>query len=326
MENEESKADNKENISVIGKMRENPWILSTFVLGILTLILIVGSFSGTFIGQVVSEDKVGQNLLNYFNSNGVQNLTIDSVDEVSGVYKVNFDYQGAIVPYYVTKDGKYAGSLSPVSFSNSNSNSKTQAQEIPKSDKPKVELFVMSYCPYGTQAEKGILPVVSLLGDKIDFKVRFVHYTLHGEKEDLENNRELCIREEQGQDKLNKYLVCILDSDNPNAPADVSVCEKEAGIDSSKLQTCVNNKADDYYKLDSKLSQDYGVQGSPTLIINGVDSSAGRNPQSYLDGVCDAFNNAPSECSRTLSSANPSAGFGSESMTNVANTHPEEQC
>ncbi len=45
----------------------------------------------------------------------------------------------------------------------------------------------MSYCPYGTQAEKGILPVVALLGDKIDFKLRTVHYVLHGDKEDLEN-------------------------------------------------------------------------------------------------------------------------------------------
>ena len=111
-------------------------------------------------------------------------------------------------------------------------------------------------------------------------------------KEDIENNRQLCIREEQGQDKLNKYLVCILDSDNPNAPKDVSVCEKEAGIDSAKLQTCLKNKADSYFASDSALSQGYGVQGSPTLIINGVQSSAGRTPASYLDGVCSAFNTA----------------------------------
>jgi len=34
------------------------------------------------------------------------------------------------------------------------------AQELPKTAKPKVELFVMSHCPYGTQAEKAMIPVV----------------------------------------------------------------------------------------------------------------------------------------------------------------------
>ena len=37
----------------------------------------------------------------------------------------------------------------------------------PKKEKPEVELFVMSHCPFGTQIEKGMLPVARLLGDKI---------------------------------------------------------------------------------------------------------------------------------------------------------------
>ena len=115
---------------------------------------------------------------------------------------------------------------------------------------------------------------------------------------------------EESQDKLNKYLVCILDSDNPQEPADVSACEKEAGIDSAKLETCMEDSAEDYFASDSELSEGYGVRGSPTLIINGVQSSAGRSPASYLAGICDAFNEAPEECDEELSSASPSAGFG----------------
>ena len=108
---------------------------------------------------------------------------------------MNFNYQGVVVPVYLTKDGVLAGSLNniePVS-----STVAPTQENLPKSDKPVVELFVMSYCPYGTQAEKGILPVLALLGDKIDFKLRMVHYILHGEPEDLENKRQLCIREEE---------------------------------------------------------------------------------------------------------------------------------
>ena len=44
----------------------------------------------------------------------------------------------------------------------------TPSQEITKTDKPNVELFVMSFCPYGVQAETAMKPVVDLLGDSAD--------------------------------------------------------------------------------------------------------------------------------------------------------------
>ena len=40
--------------------------------------------------------------------------------------------------------------------------------------KPQVELFVMSYCPYGVDAEKELLPFFSKHIDEIDFKLRFI--------------------------------------------------------------------------------------------------------------------------------------------------------
>lgn len=62
-----------------------------------------------------------------------------------------------------------------------------------KSDKPTVELFVMSYCPYGTQMEKALIPAKELLGDKANISIKFVAYTMHGAKETQENTRQYCI-------------------------------------------------------------------------------------------------------------------------------------
>jgi len=295
------------------KLKKNPWMISTIVLGIIVVILLVGGFGG-ITGNVISEDFAGEKILDFASSQGAD-ADLVKINDKGNLYEVVLLMEGSEFPVYITKDGNYFISQ-PVPLTVLNSQTPTQqtqtptSENIPKSDKPKVELFVMSYCPYGTQAEKGILPVVALLDDKIDFKLRTVHYILHGEKEDIENKRELCIREEQGQDKLNRYLVCILDSDDINVPADVVSCEKEAGIDSAKLQTCLTTNADDYYAADSELSEGYGVRGSPTLIINGVESRAGRSPASYLSGICDAFNNAPEECNEQLSLSTPSAGFG----------------
>jgi hypothetical protein len=58
------------------------------------------------------------------------------------------------------------------------------------------------------------------------------------------------------------------------------------------------------------LSKNYGVQGSPTLVVNGEMTNSGRDSDSYLNTVCSAFNEVPEECMQELSGAAPSPGFG----------------
>jgi predicted DsbA family dithiol-disulfide isomerase len=95
---------------------------------------------------------------------------------------------------------------------------------------------------------------------------------------------------------------------------------KNASIDQTKLNTCIKDKYDTYYAADSALSEDYGVRGSPTLVINGVEVQTGRSPAAMLATICAAFNTAPEECNTQLDSRSPSAGFGwSVSQGNAAN-------
>lgn len=312
---EESKG--KENVSTVGKMRENPWIVSTLVLGILSLILIVGNFSGSLTGHVVSEKNIGQQMLDYFASNGVQNLKLDSVDEVSGVYKINFDYNGAVVPYYVTKDGKYAGSLSPISSkSDSSDSTDTASKDIPKSDKPVVELYVFTYCPYGLQMEKAMIPVVKLLGDKIDFKIRQIG-AMHGDFEKVEAERQLCIEKNYPTKFLDYVLAfaedttCSSGSDSACVTKKVNSLYSKFGIDANKINSCMKSEGEKLYNAELSNSEAKGVSGSPTVIVNGVQASLSRSPDAVKKSVCDAFKKSPSECSQTLSTSQSSAGFGS---------------
>ncbi len=299
----ERKKSGYEKGELLETVRGNPWIISTFVLGALVLILLIsnlGVMTGGFItGGAIGVNEAGEKLLNFYQARGVEGLSLDSVEEESGLYKINFDYQGSIIPIYMTKDGKYllAGNLNPIDFEAS-----PQSQDIPKSDKPKVELFVMTHCPYGTQAEKGIIPTIKALGDTIDAKIRFVHYFMH-DPEKEETPRQVCIREEQSE-KYYAYLECFLED------GDSDRCLTEAGIDKNKLDSCIKNNAEGYYAADSELSKGYGVGGSPTLVINGQIVDSGRDSQSFLDTICSAFNNAPKECEQELSSTTPSPGFG----------------
>lgn len=205
---------------------------------------------------------------------------------------------------------------------NANANTNQTAQQPTKNDKPVIELFVMSHCPYGTQIEKGILPVLDLLKDKISFNLKFCSYAMHGEVELQEQLRQYCLQQEQ-TDKLQTYLKCYLEAGDSNA------CQAQVGVDKNKLASCVD-ATDKQYKVTENYNNKatwqgnypsfgvyaadntkYGVQGSPTLVINGTTVSANRDPQSLLQAVCSAFTTAPAECGQTLSSAAPSAGFGS---------------
>jgi protein-disulfide isomerase len=102
------------------KLRGNPWILSTFVLAVLVAVLLAGSLGSiSFTGNAISADDAGNILKSLYESGGVTGLSVDSVREVSGVYEVDFLYQGNTVPVYITKDGKYAGSLDLVNGTSS---------------------------------------------------------------------------------------------------------------------------------------------------------------------------------------------------------------
>ena len=207
---------------------------------------------------------------------------------------------------------------------NQNAQPQTPPPAVPKTDKPKVELFVMAYCPFGLQMEKAYLPAWNLLKDKADIDVKFVSYSMHGKKEVDENTRQYCIEQNQPA-KYQTYLKCFTGKD------DYKGCLGTAGISEGSLTSCIDatNKKfailDKYndkstwlsgqypvYPVHQDLNDKYGVQGSPTLVINGVQADVGRTADAVKQAICAAFNTAPAECGQTLPNTAYQAGFGYE--------------
>ena len=293
------------------------WIVATIILAALLILVLFTGFS--FTGQV-TKNSVEKNFLNFANAAGVT-ATINNIETFgANLYVINASINGQEGVLYVTKDGKYLTSyVSSMTVSKeTTSEPEETTTEVVKSDKPIVELFVMTHCPYGTQAEKGFIPAIQNLGSTIDAKVRFVHYFMHGDKEEQETYNQVCIREEQSAKYLS-YLSCFLEDGNSTR------CISKIGIDQKKLNTCLANdytKAKEYYAVDSQLSEKYGVQGSPTLVINGVQISTARDAASMLDAICTTFTTAPESCGVKLSTASPSSGFG----TGTASSASSAQC
>lgn len=304
MEKEKKQKEEKETIK---KDKEKFWRNISILFGVLFIGILIFTISVNkrCTGNVVlSGEEVGKKLVGYLNTIADDTVSYVSYEDLGSLYEIVVEYKGNAIPVYATKDGNYW--IQGVSkITSTATTQKPSSKQVEKSDKPLVELFVMSYCPYGLQAEKGIIPVFEKLGNKIDAKIRFVHYTMHGQKEDEENYRQICIREEQGS-KYYDYLKCFIGS------GDYLQCLNNAGIDKNKLDDCIKNRASNYYKEDSSLSQKYGVEGSPTLVINGVKVSSGRSPAAYLQTICSAFVNPPTECKENLSTVTYSPGFGYE--------------
>lgn len=299
--------------------------------GILFVLLLISVFTGNGkqeSGEELSVEEAKEKALSYINTNLMQPGTsamVKNIEDIGNLYKIKLDISGREFDSYLTKDGSL---LFPSVVDLNEEVEKPEQPEQPtqqppaadlvKSDKPDVQLFVMSHCPFGTQAEKGMIPVAELLEDKIDFEIKFVNYAMHGEKETTEQLNQHCIKIEQGS-KFLPYLKCFLKE------GDGESCISEIGINKAKLESCAK-KTDAEFKITENLqnpsgrypafllydeeNKKYGVRGSPTLVVNDKVVSSARSPSAYLATICGAFNEAPEECSTQLSSQNPSSGFG----------------
>ncbi len=286
-EKDESEKDSKS--SIIGNMRENPWILSTFVLGVLVLILIVGSFSGTLTGHAVSANDAGQQMLDYFNSNGVQGLAVDSVDEVSGVYKINFEYNGAVVPYYVTKDGKLAGSLSPVKITNSDSTDSSNSQSTSSSARVDVGVdddaikgdsnalvtiieFSDYECPFcGRYFQQTYPQIIREYVDSGKVKIVFRDFPLSFHENAQKAGEAAECAGEEGNEAYWKMHDKLFENQDKLDIDSLKQYAKDIGLNSNNFNKCLDSgKMASEIQKDFKDGQDAGVSGTPAFFINGI--------------------------------------------------------
>ncbi|MEK6855184.1 MAG: thioredoxin domain-containing protein [Nanoarchaeota archaeon] len=93
----------------LGKTRSNPWIISTFVLGIVLVVFLIFSFTGSLTGNVVNAETAGKNVVDFINSNPALGAKVEllSTEREDSLYKVNVKFQGQEIPLYATLDGKF---------------------------------------------------------------------------------------------------------------------------------------------------------------------------------------------------------------------------
>lgn len=280
-------------------------------------------------GQL-SPEKAAERVVNFINNVALQGqatASLVSVEKQSGLYRLRIKINDQEFESYVTRDGKLLfGPATEITEESLNQNTETS---VPRTDVPKVELFVMSFCPYGNQAEELMMPVAKLLKNKADIKLHYVIYSnyrgggpdycldkenkycsMHGINELNQNVRELCVQKYY-KEKIWEFVKEINNNCGLN---NIETCwegiAKNLGIDIGKIKTCQKNEALDMLAKEVALNKKYGISGSPQLIINGVEYQGARNSNSYKNQICAAFNNPPQECSQDLDSQSSASQGG----------------
>ncbi len=165
-----------------------------------------------------------------------------------------------------------------------------------------VELYVMSQCPYGVQAEEAFKTVVADLGADIDFKVEFIGReengelsSLHGPPEVMGNIAQACAM--KYSPKWFEFIHCQNESYKAVA-VNWESCLKTVGLPVEKVTACINGEeGKSLVKASFAKANAADVQGSPTIHIAGKDYGGDRSPKGLMRAICDAYAGAkPGAC------------------------------
>ena len=308
--------------------------LVILILSIVCLVLagtlIYSHFPGFETLELTKEDVVNKALA-YINENLLSGDTkatsTGEITEEKGLLKGLYKFQVKIgeqeFSSYVTKDGEI---LFPQAINleekvaasqgeNQGETPKT-CEDIPKNDKPVLEAFVVSFCPFGTQMQRILAEIVKNIPElaeniKIEYMGQIQNEeisSMHGEEEAEENLIQICLREEQ-EEKFFNYLSCFLREGKTDK------CLKEAGIDEEKLSQCMedSSRGISYASEDFEAQNNYRVTGSPALILNVEEVSefdfGGRTAEAVKTLLCCGFITEPEFCEKALSEEQAAAGF-----------------
>jgi hypothetical protein len=155
-----------------------------------------------------------------------------------------------------------------------------------------------------------------------------LYSSLHGRMEANQDVREICAYN-MNEDKTNWWT--FVDNVNQNCTAqNADTCwedqAKKAGFDTAKITECFNTQAGQLIDKEIALTDQYKVQGSPTLIVNGVTfppetayttdgkgslkigskvftEAQFRTADAIKESICASFKKAPKECKTVLTDA-----------------------
>ena len=161
--------------------------------------------------------------------------------------------------------------------------------------KVKVEFYVMSKCPFGTQVEEGIKPVLDEIGDRVDFQLDFIATenspgqfdALHGEPEVKGNIVQLCAIKHHPEARKYMGFIACQNKNMRGIPEGWEACAGEAGLDVAKIKSCADGAdGKSLLSASAKRAQARQASGSPTIFIANEAYQGGRAKNDFMRAIC----------------------------------------
>ncbi|MCK5473858.1 MAG: hypothetical protein KAI53_00490 [Candidatus Aenigmarchaeota archaeon] len=311
-----------------------PWKITTGILAIL-LIAVIAMPGNENTNSNALDETAAKELAETFIQSSLLGpeveLDIDDIEENNGLYALNLTVtangQAQKATSYLSLDGKMffvqGMNIDEV---------KAQAKEVqepvaaapteyPKADKPTLEVYTMSFCPYGMQANKLTAPVAEMLSSVANIEPHWVIYgteyyagqeetycvgdfcSMHGKYEVEENVRQMCVWE-NNPDKYWDYTLYIAENCNK---ANLDTCWKDAAdsvsVSVSTIETCATNEGLALLAAEKALNEKNGVGGSEHLRLNDMQLSMSDyrwSSEKLKTLICNSFNDAPEICGQTI--------------------------
>lgn len=184
--------------------------------------------------------------------------------------------------------------------------------------KNKLDVFVMSQCPYGVRtvdAMKDVLDNFDKDNKLIDFELNYIGQerdgnlsSMHGQAEVDENLRQICAQ--KIYKKGYKFMDYVLCRNKDYRSTDWESCAK-GGISAAAIKKCAEgDEGKQLLSASYKKASDLGISGSPGWLLNNKYDMNARNPEAIKKEFC-AKNPGVKGCDNQLSAESNAPPAGS---------------
>ena len=182
------------------------------------------------------------------------------------------------------------------------------ASKLQTQAKVKVELFVMSQCPFGVRAEEALAPVLNEFGERVDFQLRFIakptgdgFTSLHGQPEVDEDMRQAVMAAQFPQQYFDYVVARASDYRNTEwQPAAIA-----AGMEVAAVEGFARSEAGRrLFAENIRRANELRITASPTILLDG---------EKYTGKILPAIA-AATAYGKTSAAVAPSAMNGTEAM------------
>jgi len=183
----------------------------------------------------------------------------------------------------------------------------------------RLEVFVMSQCPFGVLALNSMKEVMGAFGDTLQFQVHYLadetapgtFESLHGAGEVEEDLRQVCVQ--RLARKTSDFLAYLWCRNEDLSSSDWQKCLPDRAL-RKKVQDCLaGTQGREWLSADLKVGEGLGVGASPTWLVNNRHLANGLTPAEIQQMVCE-HNPGLAGCKTPLSEGpgNLPAGGGCE--------------